>query len=89
MLLNLILTAVYGLLGIFVAVDLPTFPADFMGYIDTFISYLETGVKILGNYIDLPYLIMLFEIFVALWLAFELYKFVMWFLRKVPFISVK
>lgn len=90
MIVNGLLTLVYGFLTfMFSAVNLPTFPASFMGYVDSFIVYLESGVQILGNYVDLGYLLLLFEIFIALWLAFELWKFVFWVLRKIPLLGIK
>ena len=90
MIVKALLDVIYLFLSfVFGAVNLPTFPDQFMGYIDTFVGYLRTGVQVLGNYVDLEYLVLLFEIFIALWLALELYKFVFWIIRKIPILNIK
>lgn len=90
MLIDLLLTGIYGFLNFALgSVNLPAFPDEFMGYVDTAVEYLQIGLTILGNYVDLNYVKLLVEMFIALWLSFELYKFVMWILRKIPILNIK
>lgn len=90
MLIDLLLSGIYGFINFALGgVNLPTFPDEFMGYVDTAVEYLQTGLTILGNYVDLNYVKLLVEMFIALWLAFELYKFIMWILRKIPILNIK
>lgn len=90
MLVDTLLTVLYGFLQlVFGSINLPTFPDSFMSYVDIALDYLESGMHLLGNYVDLSYMVLLLEIFISLWLAFELYKFVMWVLRKIPILNIK
>lgn len=90
MLIDLLLSGIYGFLNFVLGnVQLPLFPDSFLSYVDTFVEYLETGLTILGNYVDLNYVKILLGMLIALWLAFELYKFIMWILRKIPILNIK
>lgn len=90
MLVDLILSGVFGLLNIlFGGVYLPRFPDGFLDIMSDFASYTVTGVRVLGAYVDLSYLFLLFKYFIDIVLFYDLYLLVMWILRKIPLLGIK
>lgn len=90
MLINLILAAVYGLLNVlFLAVNLPGFPDGFLDIMADAQGYLIIGLRVLGAYLDLHYLRILFTTFLSLYVFYDLYLLVMWILRKIPLLGIK
>lgn len=90
MLINLILTAVYGLLiALFFGIKLPGFPDGFLDIMASAQGYLITGIRVLGTYVDLSYLLILFAAFLSIYVFYDLYLLVMWILRKIPLLGIK
>lgn len=74
---------------IFSAVNIPDFSSEFIGYLENAIEYFQLGYRVLGYYVDLPYIWSLFKIFLGVWIAYELYLLLMWVLRKIPMLGIK
>lgn len=69
-------------------VDIPTFELDVAGIVAQLVAYIAVGVKILKAYTPYTFMLVLIGI-VILIRAFEiLYHFIMWVLRKLPFINI-
>lgn len=90
MLISLILLAVYGLLvALFFGVNLPGFPDGFLDIMADAQVYLVTGFRVLGAYVDLHYIRILFTTFLSLYVFYDMYLLVMWILRKIPLLGIK
>lgn len=70
------------------AIDIPAMPADVSSYINTFTSYIKTGLQILAVYTPLQYMLTLFGIVIAIELGLKIYHFVMWVIKKIPMLGV-
>lgn len=64
--------------------DIPSIPADVVGYMQTMFDYVQVGAGILNNYAPVPYLFTMFTVLIAVDLAIYLYEAIMWILRKLP-----
>ena len=68
--------------------DIPTFELDVAGIVAQLVAYISVGVKILKAYTPYTFMLVLLGI-VILIRAFEiLYHFIMWVLRKLPFVNI-
>lgn len=88
MLIQLLLNLIYTVFDKLLVFSIPQLPAEVQTYVDSFFDYLVMGGSILANYTPLPYLMTLFGIVLAVEIGINVYKFVMWILRKIPVISV-
>lgn len=84
-LLNLLLW-LFG--AVLTMLEIPTFELDVAGIVAEFVAYIAVGVKILKAYTPYTFMLVLLGI-VILIRAFEiLYHFIMWILRKLPFVNI-
>lgn len=89
MIISLLLDALYNVFNLLTsAIDIPNFPIEAEEYFDAFISYLQAGAGIVANYTPLPYLLLLFGIILAVDIGIKIYHFVMWVLKKIPFLGM-
>ena len=68
---------------------LPDFPAELVTSVEEFFSLIFDNLSILGFFIPLPTIKILIPL-VLLVINFEdVYAFIMWLLRKIPFLGIK
>ena len=87
-LISLVVTLIKAILSIFPS--LPPFPAEGLVSINSYISLIITNAgSLLGLFIDLNTVKIVLPIVLVL-IEFEhIYDFVMWLLRKIPFLGIK
>lgn len=89
MLVELLINFVYFVLNIVTAVfTVPTMPVKVGEVLGILVEYVSTGIAILGNYMDMAYILTLFTAIAVLDTAVVTYKIVMWFLRKIPVLNI-
>ena len=88
MIIESLLNVILGYFDLVLIFEIPPLPDNVTGYIETFFGYLETGASILANYTPLTYLLVLFGIILAVDAAILIYHFVMWIIRKIPFLGM-
>lgn len=85
MLIELLMDLVFGLFSVLtLPIALPEIATDTMLVVMTGFAYMKTGLEILGNYVNLPYLGLLFGLVVSADVALLLYRLIMWIIRKIP-----
>ena len=68
---------------------LPDFPEDLVNSVEAFFSLIFDNLSVLGFFIPLPTIKILIPL-VLLVINFEdVYAFIMWLLRKIPFLGIK
>lgn len=71
------------------AINIPAMPAEVAGYMADAMEWITLGIGILGAYTHLSYLLILFGIVIAIDIAITLYHFVMWVIKKIPFLGMQ
>lgn len=90
MIIGLLLELVLGLFSVLtIGISVAPVPAEVLETMTDVILYLSFGVSFLGNYIDVPFFLTLFGIILGMDIAFGLYDFVMWVLKKIPMLGVE
>lgn len=69
-------------------VQLPSLPENVQQTMQSVVDYVGSGMQILANFLDFAYLGPLFAIAFLIHYAHDLYRVVMWLLRKIPFLSL-
>lgn len=87
-LISLVVTLIKAILSIFPS--LPAFPAEGLNAINEYISMIITNAGgLIGLFVDLNTIKIVLPIVLVL-IEFEhIYDFVMWLLRKIPFLGIK
>lgn len=85
----MMLTVIKNVLNVLLVFKIPQLPTETMSYIDNLFSYLETGASILANYTPLSYLLVMFGVLLAVDTGILLYHFVMWVIKKIPFLGME
>lgn len=88
MIINLLLGLIYKVLDVLLILNIPQLPDSVTGYINDFFDYLVTGASILSNYTPLGYLLIMFGVLLAVDTGIQIYKFVMWIIRKIPMLGM-
>jgi hypothetical protein len=83
--LSKVLDVIYS---VFEFVDIPSIPDDIYNKLNLGIDYIRDGLGVLGNYVDLSYVIFLFIIIAVIDLTLVTLKFIIWILRKIPLLGV-
>lgn len=84
-LINLVIT-VFGILT--APISIPNMPQAVKDILSTALEYMATGMKIVGNFVDMPTLLLLFSIILAVDVGMFLFKFIMWVIKKIPFLGI-
>lgn len=71
-----------------VVIKVPAMPIKVTELLGVLVEYVSTGIAILGNYCDMPYLLILFTAVATVDTAVLLYKIIMWVLRKIPILGI-
>lgn len=69
-------------------INIPQLSDDIINTFNTFTDYLVNGVHILANYTHIRYLMGLLGIIIAVDIGVALYEFVIFILKKIPFIGI-
>ena len=69
-------------------IAIPQLSEDIISTFNTFTEYLVNGVHILANYTHIQYLMALLGIIIAVDIGVALYEFVIFILKKIPFIGI-
>lgn len=72
-------------LGLVEALPIPNTVTEYLGI---GITYIVTGMRFVAAYIDVPYIISLLSVVLAVDTGIYLYKCAMWIAKKIPFWSV-
>lgn len=90
MLVEMILDALYGIFNTLTSpINIPSFPLEVRTYISYAMDYLEAGAGIIANYVNLPFIVTCFGIVLGVDIGIHLYHFVIWILRKIPFLGIE
>ena len=88
MLIEGLLNVIKAVLDTLLFFKIPSLPEQVNSYIENGFSYISSGAGILANYTPLEYLLTLFFLILAIDVAIQLYHFVMWVIRKIPFTNI-
>lgn len=69
-------------------INIPQLSDEVISTFNTFTDYLVSGVHILANYTHIQYLMILLGIVIAVDVGVALFEFVMFILKKIPFIGI-
>lgn len=69
-------------------INIPPLPTEIQSYMSKFFDYLETGAGVLANYVPLSYFFILFGVILAVDVGVQIYHFIMWLIRKIPFLGM-
>lgn len=92
MIVYLACSVLISLLGVGISLSLPSLPSDVPTYVSQALTYLLSGLGLLRSFLGdttVSYVLSLFSIVVALDTFYFSYTAFMWFLRKIPFFSVR
>ena len=70
-------------------ISIPSLPDEVHSFLNSALVYLENGISILSNYVDLSYLSILIGIVLAVDAGLLIYKLVMWIIRKIPMLGIE
>lgn len=90
MLISALLSIVIWFLSLlFAPLTLLAFPQTVASVFMDGLGLILQGLRVIGAYTHLPYLLILFGLVAAFDAALWLYKIIMWILRKIPFLNIK
>lgn len=70
-------------------ISIPPMPEQVHNFLNSALVYIEIGVGLISNYIDISYLTTLLGIIIAVDVGLLLYKLVMWIIRKIPMLGIQ
>ena len=88
-LINLLMNLVYGLFQLFLPTSATSVPAYVGMYGGLALDYMLDGIVVLGEFVDLGYLMSLFIIVLEVDMTIMGYRFIMWCLKKIPVLGIK
>jgi hypothetical protein len=90
MIIEALINLVYSIFSLLTSgVKVPPLPDEVLDILGQFFDYISTGMSILNNFVHLPYLLVLFGIIVTLEVVLHIYYFVLWVLKKIPFLGME
>lgn len=90
MILESIINVFYEFIRVITSpIKIPQFPAEVQQYFDIAIGYINSGIGIISNFVNINYLFTLLGIIVAIDIGLKLYYFVIWIIKKIPFLSME
>lgn len=82
-----LIVKVFSVLTAFIKV--PGTPQAVKDFLATALEYMTAGMQILANYVDVPYLLLLFGLVITVDASIFTYRLIMWVLRKIPFFGIE
>lgn len=90
MIIKLLLDLIYTVVNVLtVPINIPAFPSEVIGYLDTAFQYIGVGMGILAQYTHINYLMTLFGVIFAIDVGVKLYNLIMFILKKIPMLNIK
>lgn len=89
MIIQALLEMVTWLMDTLIIFEIPSFPEQVYGYLDTAKEYLVVGGGIFANYAPMEYVVTLYGIILAVDAGILIYHLVMWIIKKVPFLGMQ
>ncbi len=86
-LLQVVLSILDVLLGLLPSV--PSFPESVTDILDTCLTYFEAGLAMLSNFVYMDVVVTLIDLFLAMVAFKEIWRFIWWIVRKIPFLGVE
>lgn len=89
MLIELVFGAVFNIFAILISViNIPPLDPKILSYVETGFEYVNNAVDILATYVDIPFLLVMLGLIIAVDIAVTIYKVVMWVVRKIPLLNI-
>lgn len=80
---------IYNLISFFTAdLTIPKMPSEIFTSLEHFVDYVTASMGIVAAYCDLSYVMFLFKTIISIDLTIMAYRFIMWVLKKIPFIAI-
>jgi len=92
MIISGLLNVIYGVLSVLLVFDLPKLPDTVTTLLGEFGGYVVTGVNMLSVFIGptaMGVIALLLSLIIAMNVAYFLYSFVFWVVRKIPMLNVR
>ena len=90
MIIETILNIIFNLIKfVFSWLNLPAFPEELSNTINNFLDIIFDNVSLLGFFIRPATLNILIPALIIIINFEKLYKFIMWILRKIPFLNIE
>ncbi len=92
MIITAALNVIYGLLSVLLVFNLPQLPESILTLATTATGYMVSGLGILHTFIGntaMGVIALCFQLVIAFNVAYFLYSFVVWVLKKVPFLGIE
>lgn len=84
-----IMNSIFNLFSSLISgINIPSLPPDVDGFMSDCLEYMQNGIYILNNYMNLEYILVLFGIILVIDVAIHVYHFVMWILKKIPMLGI-
>ena len=69
-------------------VNIPPLPAEVQTGLNTFLELINSAVSVIGFFVPYQLIVVFLGVIVVAEIAVEVYHFVMWVIRKIPFLSM-
>ena len=90
MIIEAIVNVIYAVFAVLTSpINIPSMPDSVREVVATILDYITTGIALLSNYVNMPYLLILFTIVIAVDVGVMIYHFVMWILKKIPMLGIE
>ncbi len=90
MIIESLLNLIFGLLKVcFSWLSIPAFPESLTNSIDTFLNLIFDNISLLGFFVRPLTISIVVPVLIILINFEDVYKFVMWILRKIPFLGIE
>lgn len=90
MIIDALISLLYSVFYILtLPIQIPSFPDTVKTFLATAIDYMSSGVAIVGQFLDMEYLFLLFSLVMLVDVALLIYKLIMWVLRKIPMLGIE
>ena len=90
MIIKLLMDLLYSVFSVLtLPIKIPGMPDSVREFVAVSIDYISTGISLLGNFVDIGFLLILFGIIIAVDVGILLYKLVMWVLKKIPMLGIE
>lgn len=84
-----IMNSIFNLFSSLISgINIPPLPPDVDEFMSDCLEYMQNGIYILNNYMNLEYILVLFGIILVIDVAIHVYHFVMWILKKIPMLGI-
>lgn len=89
MIIQALLDMIYAVFSVLtLPIEIPAMPEGVKETVGTMLEYIGTGIAYVGNFVNMPYLLVLFGIIVSVDAGLLVYRLVMWVIRKIPMLGV-